>query len=244
MPKISCIIPAYNEASRISDVIDMVICHPLIEEVIVINDGSTDTTQTVLEQKASIQLINHPQNMGKTQAVLTGLKKAKNPYVMLIDADLIGLTGNALTDLIRPVLDGRADISISLRNNSLSLYKILGLDFVSGERVFKKELLLSKQTDLEALPGFGLEVFINEQIILHNLQIHISHWESVISPRKSAKLNFLLGSLQDIKMINQILHTISPQRCAFQIFHMRKFANITFGQTIKKSFQKKYQTIG
>jgi hypothetical protein len=179
--------------------------------------------------------------MGKTQAVLTGLKTAKNPYVMLIDADLIGLTHEALSDLIKPILDNNADISISLRSNALSFYKMLGLDFVSGERVFKKDLLLNKQTELEKLPGFGLEVFINEQILANQLHIHISFWRSVISPRKSAKLNFFLGSLQDIKMIHQIMSTISPQRCVFQIFYMRKLANVTFRQTIKRSFHKKYQ---
>ncbi|MDZ4216753.1 MAG: glycosyltransferase family 2 protein, partial [Candidatus Gracilibacteria bacterium] len=62
-----------------------------------------------------------------------GFQSAKNELIMTIDSDLVGLSKKAVGELIEPVRNGLADISISLRSNSLLLFKLLGLDFVSGE---------------------------------------------------------------------------------------------------------------
>lgn len=222
--KISCIIPAYNESERISNVISVLIPHELIDDIIVVNDASTDSTEEILKEITGITTINHTKNFGKTQAVITGLSWAKNDIVMLIDADLIGLSDKAITSLAKPVLDNKADITISLRKNALSIYKILGIDFVSGERVFRKKLLLENIEKLNNLPGFGLEVFINELVISKKLRLKIERWDDVISPRKATKIGFLLGSLGDAKMIMQILSTVSLSKCMYQIYTMRKLS--------------------
>lgn len=222
--KISCIIPAYNESGRISDVINVLIPHKLIDDIIVVNDASTDNTEEILEEITGITMISHTKNLGKTQAVVTGLSLAKNDIVMLIDADLIGLSDKAITSLAQPVLDNKADITISLRKNALSIYKILGIDFVSGERVFRKKLLLENIEKLNNLPGFGLEVFINELVISKKLRLKIERWDDVISPRKATKIGFFLGSLGDAKMIMQILSAVSLSKCIYQIYRMRKLS--------------------
>lgn len=222
--KISCIVPAYNEARRITSVINILTNHELVDEILVINDASTDNTKEILEKISGITLINHEKNLGKTQAVLTGIQQSKNSLVMLIDADLIGLSKEAITDLILPVLNNEADITISLRKNALSIYKIIGLDFVSGERVFAKKLLLENVEKLKNLPGFGLEVFINELIILKKLRLKIVKLNDVISPRKSVKIGFFLGGLGDIKMIIQILSTITILKCIYQNYAMKKLS--------------------
>ena len=126
--KISCIVPAYNEAKRISNVIHILVDHPLIDEVIVVNDASTDSTQKIIEKISGITLINHEVNRGKTQAVMTGVKKSKNNLIVLIDSDLIGLSKEAITNLILPVVNNKSDMTISLRKNALSIYKMMGID--------------------------------------------------------------------------------------------------------------------
>lgn len=222
--KVSCIIPAYNEASRVSDVIDVLLTHPLIGEIIVINDGSTDDTKAVLEKKNGITLYNLGENQGKTNAVLHGMERAAHEVVMLIDADLIGLTHAAITDLVAPVLDGRADITMSLRKNALIIYKLLGIDFVSGERVFDKHILLAHKEHLHALPGFGLEVYTNDLIINRNMRLKIVLWPTVISPRKGSKIGFFLGNIADAKMLWQILSTVSIVRCTYQVYQLKRLS--------------------
>ncbi len=226
--KVSCIIPAYNEAPRIAAVLNVLIDHPLIEEIIVVNDCSTDATQEVVEKiiqkNSTVTLINHSQNRGKTSAILEGVIHAKCDMLLFIDADLIGLTKQAVTNLVTPVLEGKSQISISLRTNALLIYKLLGLDFVSGERVLPKRLILENQAKLQTLPGFGLEVFMNELIIAEKLKLSIVYWSTVISPRKSVKIGFYRGSIGDMKMVAQIVTTIGIRRIVYQNYVMGKLA--------------------
>ena len=220
--RVSCIIPAYNEAPRIGGVLDVIGSCPSIDEIIVINDASTDTTKEIVQNYPNVTLINQTINQGKTKAVLLGLKRSKNNLVVTIDSDLIGLSVKAVEDLISPVLENKVGMTISLRSNSLSIYKALGIDFVSGERTFNKNILLSKEKELFNLPNFGLEVFMNEQIINNNLPIQVIVWDKVVSPRKFDKMGFFVGSLGDLKMIKQILATVPIQKCIKQIFSLRK----------------------
>ena len=222
--KISCIIPAFNEAERIINVLNVLVHHPLVDEVIVVNDASTDNTRGTLEARSDIILINHEKNKGKTQAVLTGIQKAKHTMVMLIDSDLIGLSEEAVTNLIKPILNDQADVTISLRKNALSIYKAAGIDFVSGERVFHKNLLTDFPEELQKLPGFGLEVFMNNITISKNLRLKIIPWNNVISPRKSVKKGFFVGSWEDAKMVFQVLSTVPLWTCIYQVYKMKKLS--------------------
>jgi glycosyltransferase involved in cell wall biosynthesis len=206
--KFSCIIAAYNEADRIGKVLEVATKHPLLDEVIVVNDGSLDSTATIVEGYQA-RLIDLPQNHGKGFAVATGVYASKNEFILLLDADLIGLTEEGITSLLEPVISGQADMSISLRKNSLLIYRLIGLDFVSGERVFDKKFIEPHLEFISKLPGFGLEVFLNKQIILNKLKIKVVYLSTLISPRKSMKTNFFRGAYADILMIGHILKVIS-----------------------------------
>ena len=155
MKKISCVIPAYNEAARIGHVLDLALSCPLIDEVIVVNDGSSDNTEKVIRSFSGARIISFEKNGGKSRAVQSGISAAEGEYIMLLDADLIGLTAEDLTALIRPILDGEADMSISLRKGTAPLWYLLGIDYLSGERIFPRNLL--DKASLEAfalLPAF------------------------------------------------------------------------------------------
>ena len=76
--KVSCIIPVYNEAERVLGVLRAVVGHPLVDEVIVVNDGSTDTSKAVLENQPGIRFFSYDENRGKSGAIAYGLVQAKN----------------------------------------------------------------------------------------------------------------------------------------------------------------------
>ncbi len=218
--KVSCIVPIYNEANRVSSVLNAVVGHEMVGEVIVVNDGSSDNSKEVLEKWQGIRLISYEKNRGKSFAVMTGIKESQNDLVMLIDSDLIGLDRKSISDLIVPVTGGRADMSISLRKNSLLIFKMLGIDFVSGERVFSKELI-GNPDQLGGLPGFGLEAFLNRIVIAERLKLKVVHWKNVISPRKSKKVGWWQGTKGDFLMILQIISTIKLSGLLYQMFKMR-----------------------
>jgi glycosyltransferase involved in cell wall biosynthesis len=74
--RISCIIPAYNEGNRIEAVLKIIQNHPLINEVIAINDGSTDDTASVIKKFKNVRLIDLKKNGGKASALAAGIRKA------------------------------------------------------------------------------------------------------------------------------------------------------------------------
>src|ERR671918_9146 len=87
---ISIVIPAYNEAQAILEVIQQIsdVCNTqkLDYEIIVVDDGSTDQTAEVLHKKG-IHVIRHPENRGYGAAIKTGVLSAQNPWILITDAD-------------------------------------------------------------------------------------------------------------------------------------------------------------
>jgi glycosyltransferase involved in cell wall biosynthesis len=107
LPKVTCIIPAFNEEKTIGNVLETVAASPLINEIIVIDDGSTDKTANKAAEKIPLdKVIKHKKNRGKADALITGAKAAKNPILFFCDADLIGLKKAHLKELIEPVTKG------------------------------------------------------------------------------------------------------------------------------------------
>ena len=204
---ISCIIPCYNEEERVKNVINVVTSHELISEVIVVDDGSDEKTKSILRslkhEKLKVLFLN--KNMGKAYAVYHGTKNAKNDLVLLLDADLINLKKEHIDSLIAPIINKEAHVSMSLRKNALLINKIFRIDPVSGERCLKKDILLALD-NLENL-RFGLETKINLHILKNNLKYKIVKIDA-ISPRKKIKHGFLRGSLNDIKMIYEIIRKV------------------------------------
>lgn len=90
MSAVSIVIPAYDEGEAIGDVIDQVISvmekAEIPHEVIVVDDGSTDKTVQIVQEKA-VQLVRHPFNKGYGAALKTGMRKAKYDTIAIIDAD-------------------------------------------------------------------------------------------------------------------------------------------------------------
>lgn len=209
MLKISCIIPAYNEEKRIENVLRAVYNHPLIDELIVVDDASKDGTAEVLKKYKGINFIRHEINRGKSNSVVTGINNSKNDILFFLDADLIGLTAQNVSDLISPVLFGKADIAISLRKNAPGIYRKIGIDFLSGERVFPKKLISEHLDEIKKLPSYGLETFMNGLIIKNRYRIQVVHWDNVLSPWKSWKVGKLRGFWGEIKMNYQILKITS-----------------------------------
>jgi glycosyltransferase involved in cell wall biosynthesis len=218
--KISCIICAYNEAPRIGAVLAVVASHPLVDEVIVVDDGSTDGTPAVVASFPSVRLLSYLPNRGKSSAMASGIGAARHDVLLLLDADLKGLVGANLTALVEPVLCGRADVSISLRRNSLLAFRAVGLDFVSGERVVKRALLGEALTQMHGLPRFGIEVFMNQRIIARQLSIAVVRWSSVTQARKTEKLGYWRGVRAEWRMMGDMFKAIYPLAAISQTYHM------------------------
>jgi glycosyltransferase involved in cell wall biosynthesis len=214
---VSCVIPVYNEATRIAGVLAAVVGHPLVAEVIVVDDASTDDTVRIVNSVEAVRLVCLDRNRGKTWALHVGLQASTNSVLLLLDGDLIGLTAAHITSLISPVLEGRAEVALSLRENTPTIWKLIGLDYISGERVFGRDLLKDRLDAIEALPRFGFEVYFNTVLVERKYRIAIVPWIGVKSPFKNVKYGFLRGILGDLRMLSDILRSASPVELLRQI---------------------------
>lgn len=85
--KISVVIPTYNEAEAIGSLLDELVRMGRFHEIIVVNDYSIDDTAKVVRQYSTVNLINHPYNLGNGASVKTGIRAATGDYVLLMDGD-------------------------------------------------------------------------------------------------------------------------------------------------------------
>jgi hypothetical protein len=210
MANISCIVCAYNEGERLRNILAAVDGHPALKEVIVVDDGSTDGTDALLRAYPSVRVISYGRNRGKTYAMSQGVAAATGEHLMFLDADLAGLGRQEIDRLVAPVETDRAKVSISLRRNSLPLYRLIGLDFVSGERVIPAWLVRDKISIMENLPRWGGEAFINQRIIDAGLRIEVVDWPRVSNIRKYRKAGLLQGLLAECRMVGDALRVLTP----------------------------------
>ncbi len=123
--KLSIIIPVYNEKSTIHEILKKVKEVRINKEIIVVDDGSTDGTREILEQERGGDLVvvyNSLINIGKGAAVRIGFEQVSGDVVIIQDADL-ELDPQDCHELIRPVLEGKADVVYGSR----FLKKVRGL---------------------------------------------------------------------------------------------------------------------
>ena len=113
-PLISIVVPVYNEARTVADVIQRLIAIdlPAPREILVVNDGSTDGTREVLDrivQRPELRIIHAAKNGGKGSAIRIGFAAATGTIVAIQDADL-ELDPAQIADLVQPILDGKTTV--------------------------------------------------------------------------------------------------------------------------------------
>ncbi|MDD2753684.1 MAG: glycosyltransferase family 2 protein [Candidatus Portnoybacteria bacterium] len=89
MPKLSIIVPVFNEVQTIQEVLERLLALAMDKEIIVVDDGSTDgTSEKISGFYSKIKNLKHESNLGKGAAVKTGIDAARGNFVVFCDADL------------------------------------------------------------------------------------------------------------------------------------------------------------
>src|SRR6266550_149169 len=115
---LSVVVPVYNEETSIAIVVQRVLAIPYLLEVIVVDDCSTDGTAEVARdlaaRNAQVRLICHGKNLGKTEALKSGIALTQGEIVIVQDADL-EYDPEEIAGVIRPILEGHADVVFGSR---------------------------------------------------------------------------------------------------------------------------------
>ena len=168
---VSAIIPAFNEQERIGDTLKALKSVDGIDQIIVVDDGSSDETAQAAEREGA-DVLKLPKNLGKGGAMNAGGKAASGDVLLFLDADL-GDSASEARKLIEPVLADEADMTIARfpeipgRGGGFGLAVGLARSGIrgltgrrmmaplSGQRAMKSEVW--KRVGGMA-PGFGAEV--------------------------------------------------------------------------------------
>lgn len=204
---ISVIIPAYNEGKNIKDVLKVLEKINIIDETIVVNDGSTDDTEKVVSL-FNVKLINLKTNLGKGAALKRGIQAANGDVLVLLDADLIGFTPEHFNKLVKPVLDNNCDMTVGVfssgRKRTDLAQKIA--PFLSGQRTLKRDVFIDfiNDSDVDILK-YGIEVALTKYAKEKHLRVLHVQLENMTHIMKEEKLGFIKGFKARLMMYKDIL---------------------------------------
>ena len=181
---VSVIMPVFNEENTVAHVVGVVEALPFVHEVIIVDDASSDSTPDILNglKGENVRVLTHPQNSGKTAAIVTALKSVTGDITVIQDADL-EYDPRELEFLCDPIWEGKADVVYGSRflirraSRVLYFYHYLGNRFITFfsnlftnknmsdietcYKVFRSFLLTSMPINSS---GFGFEVEVTAKV--------------------------------------------------------------------------------
>jgi glycosyltransferase involved in cell wall biosynthesis len=248
-PRVAAIVPAYNESSRVIDVLQTIAAAELVDEIVVITDGCTDDTvaqvSNWLESRESggkaVRFYPLEHNIGKGGAMAHGAHRTEAEILLFLDADLIGLRPPQVDEMIQPMLreNDPADMVLGLfgavRGGLLGWwlsYCHRAVPSITGQRAIRRDLFL-------AVPGltrsrFGVEAAIT-CFVLSDPELRVDHVyiHSVTHPIKEEKLGPWRGFRNRMRMYREIGRTVAVHRVrqeamrqrAKAMEHIERFSN-------------------
>lgn len=127
-PPLSVVMPVFNEEGTLREMVRRVLQQPLVLEILLIDDGSSDDSWKKMEalavEDARVRIFRHKRNRGKGAALRTGFAEARGRFVLVQDADL-EYDPTEYPILLRPLLDDRADVVFGSRFAGGGTHRVL-----------------------------------------------------------------------------------------------------------------------
>ena len=127
-PCLSVVMPVFNEAATVADVIKAVLAQRPVQQLVIVDDASSDGTSEKLQPLTTgdsrIKLVRHEVNQGKGAALRTGIAHATSPIVIIQDADM-EYDPSEYHRLLIPILSGKADVVFGSRFLGAGAHRVL-----------------------------------------------------------------------------------------------------------------------
>ena len=208
--RVCAIVPAYNEADRIGAVLDTLAAASRVDEIVVVDDGSSDRTyQAALAHPAAregrLRALRLPQNQGKGAAMREGAEATDAGALVFFDADLIGLTPEHVDSLVQPVEEDGAAMALGIFRHGRGATDLSQklVPNISGQRAIRRDLFLAIPCLTRS--GFGVELAITHYVMEAGLPMARVVLSGVTHPMKEEKLGFFRGAAARLRMYRQML---------------------------------------
>lgn len=201
--KTTAIVAAFNEGPRVADVTRVLKrCHG-VDEVLVVDDGSKDNTAEAA-MRTGVRVISLPENVGKGGAVAKGIEETSGDVVLLIDADLVGLTEKHVKDLLEPVKKGAADMTIGIFHGGRFKTFVSNAAFqpFTGQRAFKRDLF-----DPDELKDtrYGLETMMTQISKEKAARVVKIRLDNITQVTKEEKFGVIKGMSHRMTMYSEVI---------------------------------------
>lgn len=170
MPTVTVVIPAFNEEKTITDTIRALKKRPEVDNILVVNDGSSDNTSALARQE-EVEVLDLPSNRGKGAAMNSALEHINTDIIAFVDGDL-GSAAGEVHKILAPVLEGKTDLCIAAfptptKKGGFGLVKgtaarairkagnLESIAPLSGQRAMTREVLTAVTPFRE---GYGVEL--------------------------------------------------------------------------------------
>ncbi|MDD5263326.1 MAG: glycosyltransferase [Candidatus Bipolaricaulis sp.] len=205
---ISVVVPAYNEAGRIGAVLEPVLGSRLVSEVIVVDDGSEDSTAEEA-RRFPVLVVRLPENRGKAAALDAGVAAAKNEVFLFLDADLVGLRTEHVDRLVQTFVEQDLDMVVGVfadgRKNTDLAQKIN--PYASGQRVLPRRLWERAKENLENVyeMNFGIEIALSKLAAKEGWKKEYVKLDGVTHVLKEEKRGFKKGVADRLRMYGDMI---------------------------------------
>ncbi len=202
---VAAVIPAYNEAGRITRVLEALKAAPEVGEIIVVSDGSTDGTLEAARAVPGVQAFQLPCNKGKAGAMSEGARRTQADVLLFFDADLVGLKPEHVRDLVAPVCAGEADMATGIFKGGRWATDIAQLfsPGITGQRAIRRDVFL-QIPNLESV-GYGVELAITYYVRHNGYTARRVTLVNITHPMKEEKLGPVKGVISRCHMYWQML---------------------------------------
>jgi hypothetical protein len=203
--RVAAVLPAFNEEARITRVLETVASSPLLSEVWVVSDGSTDRTYEVASAVPGVKAIRLRENLGKGAAMTAGAMQTTADALLFLDADLCGLTHEHIAALIQPVVSGDADMSIGVFRGGRFLTDLAQklAPNISGQRCIPRSCFLRASNVAEL--RYGVEMALYRHAQAEGLRIEPVILTGVTHPMKEEKIGFVRGTIARTHMYMEVI---------------------------------------
>lgn len=219
--KVAAIVPALDEEANVGNALRVLLDSEDIDEVILVDDGSIDRTPEIgREMGARVISLSQKGGSGKGNAMRKGVKAAKADIVVFFDADLVGLTLEHISLLVKPVLREKAVMCVGVRERrwwgkvSEFFIKVDPLTAIAGERAMKRYIF--EAIPLIFIQGFMVETALNYYCWVNKLQVKYVKLKGLNIVVKEKKWGLIKGFLRRLRMMWQLV------KIRFLILIMRK----------------------